>query len=110
MFWVENAGFNLCGLVNILPQLFCVKHFIFVAVIIRSMKKSLSAILIILMIGCSDTETIQPASTVDSNTVVVGDSTPAILHLDDARKDSSFTVALDTMVPAITAEDTMRRK
>jgi uncharacterized lipoprotein len=74
------------------------------------MKKSLSAILIILIAGCSDTETTKPASTVDSNTVVVGDSIPAILHLDDARKDSNFTVALDTVVPAITARDTMLRK
>ena len=77
---------------------------------IRSMKKILSAILMTLFAGCADTEITGPPSTVDSNTVVVGDSTPAILHLDDARKDSSFTVALDTVVPAITAEDTMRRK
>lgn len=63
-----------------------------------------------MIISCSDTETTGPASTIDSNTVVVGDSTPAILHLDDARKDSNFTVALDTVVPAITAEDTLHLK
>ena len=71
------------------------------------MKKFL-VLFLIAGLGCADAEPEKPASTVDSNTIVTGDSTPAILHLDNASKDSSFSVALDSIGPTVDAADTLK--
>ena len=64
---------------------------------------------LILFAGCDEEQSkAQPMSTVDSNTIDNGDSTPAILHLDDARRDTLFTVALDSVAPSANATDTTR--
>ena len=65
---------------------------------------------IFLVAGCDAGQSkTQPMSTVDSNTIDTGDSTPAILHLDDARLDTSFTIALDSAVPSVSATDTTEK-
>ena len=52
----------------------------------------------------------QTVSTVDSNMVAVGDSTPAILHIDTtAGNDTAFDVAMDSVGATITAKDTLRK-
>jgi hypothetical protein len=64
---------------------------------------------IFLFAGCDEgASKTQPMSTVDSNTIDNGDSTPAILHLDDARGDTLFTVALDSVPPSANLTDTTR--
>lgn len=61
-------------------------------------------------IGCTEPVIKGPPSTVDSNIINDGDSIPAILHLDDARRDTSFTVALDSIGPTVDAADTSSLK
>ena len=52
----------------------------------------------------------QTVSTVDSNVVAVGDSTPAILHIDTtAGSDTAFDVAMDSVGKVITAKDTSHK-
>ncbi|HZH95884.1 MAG TPA: hypothetical protein VEY06_08370 [Flavisolibacter sp.] len=64
---------------------------------------------IFLFAGCDERSSkTEPMSTVDSNTIDNGDSTPAILHLDDARRDTLFTVALDSAAPSVNVTDTTR--
>ena len=67
---------------------------------------------IVVMSGCSDgSEVVQQSlSTVDSNVVSIGDSTPAILHIDTtAGSDTAFDVAMDSAGPTITANDTLKK-
>ncbi len=60
--------------------------------------------------ACDEPQETQPGSTLDSNTVNTGDSVPAILHIDNALADSSYTVALDSMGASIKAADTGKYK
>ncbi|MEJ7912902.1 MAG: hypothetical protein WKF70_07090 [Chitinophagaceae bacterium] len=62
--------------------------------------------LFIFCTACEEAPESTPGSTVDSNTINTGDSVPAILHIDNALADSSFTVALDSMGASIKAADT----
>lgn len=71
--------------------------------------KSVFAFLIVVA-GCSEPQAPPPQSIVDSNTIDTGDSTPAILHLDNFSKDSSIEVALDSMGPTVDAADTAKIK
>jgi len=74
------------------------------------MKKTAAFICFVIW-GCTEPVAKAPSSsTIDSNTIATGDSTPAILYLDNLRDDSSFTVALDSMGPAVEAADTQRLK
>ena len=71
------------------------------------MKKSSICFLLITLMACnSDSSDTVDFSTLDSNTVRQGDSTPPILYLDSALSDTSFDVALDSTGPAINPEDT----
>jgi hypothetical protein len=66
---------------------------------------------IVVCAGCEDRQQAPaPQSIVDSNTIESGDSTPAILHLDNFSKDTSVQVTLDSMGPSVDAEDTVRMK
>ena len=68
-------------------------------------------IIVFIAAGCADkgSEPAAPLSTVDSNVVNLGDSTPAILHLDTiAGSDTAFDVAMDSAGRTITARDTIR--
>jgi hypothetical protein len=68
-------------------------------------------ILLIVCTGCdSEQQAAAPQSIVDSNTIESGDSTPAILYLDNFRKDTSVHVTLDSMGPSVDAADTVRVK
>ena len=64
--------------------------------------------LVVFFVGCTEPAPKQPGSIVDSNTINTGDSIPAILHLDDARRDTGFTIALDSIGPTVDAADTAR--
>ncbi len=70
--------------------------------------KLLFAFAALLFAACSNPEGAAPFSTLDSNTVNMGDSIPAILHPDDARQDTSFPVAMDSLGPAVDAADTLQ--
>ncbi len=73
------------------------------------MKKNVP-FLLLLCAGCSYATTETPASTVDSNTVSISDSTPAILHLDNLQNDTSSVIAMDSIGPTVDAGDTIKQK
>jgi hypothetical protein len=72
------------------------------------MKKWIAAFLVLLLIGCDE----QPAapnvniSTVDSNVMGAPDSSYPTLYIDSHRVDTSFDIAMDSVVPDILADDT----
>ncbi len=74
----------------------------------RNMRMKMVILFLAACAGCTGSGPEKPVSTVDSNTIVTGDSIPAILHLDDAREDSSFSVALDSIGPTVDAADTFK--
>lgn len=62
-----------------------------------------------MVFGCADEQGSKqvPLDTVDSNVVAIGDSTPAVLHLDGAATDTSYDVAMDSAGRTITPQDTI---
>ena len=78
------------------------------------MKKIIAGIFLLTITGCyndnADTETISVAPTIDSNTIApVVDSNTTLQYLDNPHSDT-FSIAMDSAGPTVTAADTSIRK
>jgi hypothetical protein len=74
-----------------------------------TMKIWIGACVVLGLISCNEAPTANsggPVSTVDSNTALPTDSNLPILHIDSPQEDTSFSIAMDSVVPDILAEDT----
>jgi hypothetical protein len=74
-----------------------------------TMRIWIGACVVLGLISCNEASTVDnsgPVSTVDSNTALPTDSNLPILHIDSASADTSFSIAMDSVVPDILAEDT----
>ena len=74
-----------------------------------TMKLWVGTCMVLGFLGCNEEPTAShpmPVSTVDSNTALPADSNLPILHIDRLQLDTSFSIAMDSVVPDILAEDT----
>ena len=78
------------------------------------MKKIMAGLCFFIFSGCynndPDSQTTSATPTLDSNTIApVVDSNTTIMYLDNPHSDT-FSIAMDSAGPTVTAEDTSLRK
>ncbi len=77
-----------------------------------AMKKWIIASMVWLLAGCHEQREEPPVnvSTVDSNTITPPDPNLPGLYLDSHQVDTSFVIAMDSVVPDILPKDTNYRR